>query len=46
MTVKYLMEHMQYDLVRYSPRLALGEQQSDALDYIISKGYGNWVIVE
>lgn len=46
MTVTYLMEHMQYDLVRYFPRLALTEQQSDALDYIISKGYGNWVIIE
>lgn len=45
LSVTYVMEHMQYDLIRYSPRLALGEQQTDALDYIIAKGYGNWVIM-
>ncbi len=46
LSIMYVMEHMQYDLVRYSPRLAFDEQQTDALDYIIAKGYGNWVIME
>ena len=46
LTVKYVMENMQYDLVRYSPRLALDTAQTDALDYVIAKGYGNWVIME
>lgn len=45
LSVTYVMEHMQYDLTRYSPRLALSEQQADALDYIIAKGYGNWVMM-
>ncbi len=46
LTVKYVMENMQYDLTRYSPRLALDGEQIDALDYVIAKGYGNWVIME
>ena len=40
------MQNLQYDLTRYSPRLALNEAQTDDLDYIIAKGYGNWVIME
>lgn len=44
-TVAYVMESMQYDLQRYSPRLALTEQQTDALDYVISRGYQNWLIM-
>lgn len=46
LTVRYVMETMQYDLIRYSPRLALDGTQTDALDYVISKGYGNWVVME
>lgn len=46
LSVEYVMQNLQYDLTRYSPRLALSEQQTDALDYIIAKGYGNWVIIE
>ena len=46
MSVEYVMQNLQYDLTRYSPRLALDEQQTDALDYVIAKGYGNWVIME
>ena len=46
LTVKYIMENMQYDLTRYSPRLALDGEQTDALDYVIAKGYGNWVVME
>ncbi|MBO5758106.1 MAG: hypothetical protein J6S28_10445 [Clostridia bacterium] len=46
LTVRYIMESMQYDLIRYSPRLALDGTQTDALDYVISKGYQNWVIME
>ena len=46
LSVEYVMQNLQYDLTRYSPRLALDEQQTDALDYIIAKGYGNWVIME
>lgn len=46
LSVAYVMQNLQYDLTRYSPRLALNEAQTDALDYIIAKGYGNWVIME
>ena len=46
LTVRYVMENMQYDLTRYSPRIALDGGQTDALDYVIAKGYGNWVIME
>lgn len=46
MSVSYVLEHMQYDLVRYFPRLALTKEQTDALDYLMTKGYHNWVIVE
>ena len=46
LTVKQVMEQMQYELVRYSPRIALDTAQTDALDYVIAKGYGNWVIME
>jgi hypothetical protein len=46
LTVQYVMENMQYDLIRYSPRLALDGTQTDALDYVISKGYQNWEIME
>ena len=46
LTVRYVMENMQYDLTRYSPRIALDGDQTDALDYVIAKGYGNWVIME
>ena len=46
LTVRYILENMQYDLIRYSPRLALDGAQTDALDYVISKGYQNWVIME
>ena len=46
LTVTYIMESMQYDLQRYSPRLALSEDQTDALDYVMAKGYGNWVIMQ
>lgn len=46
LTVRYVIENMQYDLIRYSPRLALDGTQTDALDYVIAKGYGNWVIME
>ena len=45
-TVTYVLEAMQYDLQRYSPRLALDTTQTDALDHVIAKGYGNWVIME
>lgn len=45
LTVKYIMENMQYDLIRYAPRLALDGTQTDALDFVIAKGYGNWVIM-
>lgn len=45
-SIKYVLEQMQYDLQRYSPRLALGEQQTDALDYVLSRGYDNWVVME
>ncbi len=46
LTVRYIMENMQYDLIRYSPRLALDGEQTDALDFVIAQGYGNWVIME
>ena len=46
LTVRYLMENMQYDLIRYSPRLALDGEQTDALDYVIARGYHNWLIME
>lgn len=46
MSVAYVMQHMQYDLQRYAPRLALTNEQSDALDYITAQGYANWVILE
>jgi hypothetical protein len=46
LTVRYILENMQYDLIRYSPRLALDGEQTDTLDYVISKGYQNWVIME
>ncbi len=46
LTVKYIMENMQYDLTRYAPRLALDGEQTDALDYVIAKGYNNWLIME
>ena len=46
LTVRYVLENMQYDLQRYSPRLALDSEQTDALDMVIAKGYGNWVIME
>ena len=46
LTVTYVMEQMRYDLQRYSPRLALDSTQTDALDYVIAKGYGNWVIMQ
>lgn len=46
LTVTTVLEQMQYDLQRYSPRLALDTTQTDALDLIIAKGYGNWVIME
>ena len=46
MTVTYVLECMQYDLQRYSPRLALDSMQTDALDYVIAKGYGSWVIMQ
>ncbi len=46
LTVKYIMENMQYELIRYSPRLALDSTQTDALDYVIAQGYGNWVVME
>lgn len=45
LTVAFIMESMQYELMRYSPRLALGSEQTDALDYVISKGYENWLIL-
>lgn len=45
MTVAYVMEHMQYELIRYSPRLALSGEQTDALDFIIGKNYQNWLIM-
>lgn len=44
-TVAYVMEHMQYELIRYSPRLALSGEQTDALDFIIGKNYQNWLIM-
>lgn len=44
-TVTYVMENMQYELIRYSPRLALSSGQTDALDYVMSKGYENWLIL-
>ncbi len=46
LTVSYVLESMQYDLLRYSPRLALDTDQTDALDYVIAKGYANWVIMQ
>ena len=46
LTVRYVLENMRYDLQRYSPRLALDSEQTDALDMIIAKGYGNWVIMQ
>lgn len=46
LTVAYVLENMQYDLQRYSPRLALTEAQTDALDLIMAKGYGNWLIMQ
>ncbi|MBQ7379056.1 MAG: hypothetical protein IJW70_05180 [Clostridia bacterium] len=45
LTVAYVMEHMRYDLTRYSPRLALGGDQTEALDYIIERDYENWLIM-
>ncbi|MBR5602047.1 MAG: hypothetical protein IKW24_05400 [Clostridia bacterium] len=45
-TVTYVLENMQYDLQRYSPRLALTDAQTDALDLIMTKGYGNWLIMQ
>lgn len=45
-TVAYVLENMQYELQRYSPRLALTEEQTDALDLIMAKGYGNWLIMQ
>ena len=46
LSITYITEHMQYDLTRYSPRLALDQEQTDELDYLIAKGYSNWVIME
>ncbi len=45
-TVAYVLENMQYELQRYSPRLALTDAQTDALDLIMTKGYGNWLIMQ
>lgn len=46
LTVTWVMENMQYDLQRYSPRLAVTDQQTDALDHITACGYHNWLIME
>ncbi len=45
LSVGYVLDQMQYDLTRYSPRLALTESQTDALDAITAKGYHNWLIM-
>lgn len=45
LTVTFVMESMRYELARYSPRLALSSGQTDTLDYVMSKGYENWLIL-
>lgn len=45
LSVAYVMENMQYELTRYSPRLALSGEQIEALDYVIEHNYGNWLIM-
>lgn len=44
-TVSWVMENMRYELQRYSPRLALTDQQTEALDHITARGYHNWLIM-
>lgn len=45
-TVTFVIENMQYELQRYSPRLALTDLQTEALDLITARGYHNWLIME
>ena len=45
LTVEYVIQNMQYELIRYSPRLAFCGEQTDALDYVSEKNYGNWLIM-